>query len=270
MEDDDEMIPELDDKGHLVLSNRGWVHLDPVIWSMSLNLVKLDITYNHLTEIPPQMGDLVLLRELIASFNKIVTIPPELGKLRRLRKLALNNNRIKGLPTEIGNMEMLEELILGENMIEEIPASVARIPSLKVLKMTNNRLRSIPFEIAYVFTLVEFDCGNNPHLETVPAHWRGDTESLLFTCRMYRDFHIQTAELNNANADLSRHAQFIEQDNFLLKEKITEMQLKIDELYRNIPKKVVKRIEADAKRQAEQELLNETEALNKKTRCIIS
>ena len=62
MEDDDEVTPEPDDKGQLILSNRAWVHLDAIIWSYSLKLIKLDISYNHITEIPPQIGEMVLLR----------------------------------------------------------------------------------------------------------------------------------------------------------------------------------------------------------------
>ncbi|RYH22983.1 leucine-rich repeat domain-containing protein [archaeon] len=133
-------------------------------------------------------------RELIASFNKIVTIPAELGKLRRLRKISLNNNRIKALPPELGSIEGLEELHLGENLIEELPMSLSKLTGLKILKMTNNRLRTIPFEIANLFTLEEFDCGNNPHLDTVPARWRGDTESLLFTCRLHRGIALIFAQ----------------------------------------------------------------------------
>jgi Leucine-rich repeat (LRR) protein len=133
-----------------------------------------------------------IYRELIASFNKITRLPVEMGKLRRLRKLYLNNNRIKNLPNEIGSMEMLEEFVVSENMIEELPVSIARIPNLKVLRLTNNRLRFIPYELANILTLEEFDCGNNPNLESVPAKWRGDTDSLLFTCRIHRGMPLYT------------------------------------------------------------------------------
>lgn len=186
MEDDEELTPEPDENGILVLSNRAWVHLDPIIWSYNMKLVRLDVSYNHLTELPVQIGEMVMLRELIASFNKIVLLPPEIGKLRRLKRLVLNNNRIKVLPAEVGNMEMLEDLLLNENLIEDLPTTIAKMTNLRVLKLTSNRLRSLPFEIANILSLEELDCGNNPHLATVPAKWRGDTESLLFTCRLHR------------------------------------------------------------------------------------
>jgi len=34
MEDDDELVPSPDIKGCLDLTNRAWVNLDPVIWTM--------------------------------------------------------------------------------------------------------------------------------------------------------------------------------------------------------------------------------------------
>eukprot|EP01039_Chlorochromonas_danica_P010590 gene10591-11736_t len=270
MEDDEELTPEPDENGILVLSNRAWVHLDPIIWSYNMKLVRLDVSYNHLTELPVQIGEMVMLRELIASFNKITLLPSEIGKLRRLKRLVLNNNRIKILPAEVGNMEMLEDLLLNENLIEDLPTTIAKMTNLRVLKLTSNRLRSLPFEIANILSLEELDCGNNPHLTTVPAKWRGDTESLLFTCRLHRDYNIQMAELNIANGDLSKHAQMVEEDNIILKEKILDMQSRIDELNRNMPKKIVKKMEAAAKRAAEQELLAETQKEERHAnKCII-
>lgn len=103
-----------------------------------------------------------------------------------MRRLLMNSNRIRVLPEEMGNLDMLEELVASENMIEEIPKLISKIPNLKVLKMMSNKLKTIPFELADILTLEIFDCANNPHLDAVPATWRGDTESLLFTCRIHR------------------------------------------------------------------------------------
>jgi hypothetical protein len=80
MEADDDLVPAPDSKGFLDLTNRAWVHLDPHIWTLSVQLVVLDISYNHIHEIPPQIGQLVLLKELRASFNKITSIPDTIGR----------------------------------------------------------------------------------------------------------------------------------------------------------------------------------------------
>lgn len=62
MEDDDDNIPEPDSKGQLILSNRAWVNLDPSIWSLATKIMKLDISYNHIVELPAQIGEMVVLR----------------------------------------------------------------------------------------------------------------------------------------------------------------------------------------------------------------
>jgi len=67
MEADDDLVPQPDNKGALNLTNRAWVNLDPIIWTMSISLVSLDVSYNHIHEIPRQLGELVLLKELRVS-----------------------------------------------------------------------------------------------------------------------------------------------------------------------------------------------------------
>lgn len=121
-----------------------------------------------------------------APFNKIVTIPPEIGRLKRLKKLILNSNRIAILPEEVGRLEGLEELVLSENEIELLPKTISMMAALRVLKLQNNKLKKLPNEIAEVLTLEEIDCTNNKKLEMIPPNWRGDTESILFICRIHR------------------------------------------------------------------------------------
>jgi hypothetical protein len=130
-------------------------------------------------------------RELLASFNKITVVPPQIGKLKRLRRLILNSNKIKHIPDDIGQLDMLEELVLSENNIEDIPVSLSLMSNLKVIKLANNRLKTIPYEIADILTLEEIDCSNNHHLESIPAKWRGDTDSVLFTCRVHRGMRFR-------------------------------------------------------------------------------
>ena len=112
---------------------------------------------------------------------------------------------------------MLEELVLSENLLEEIPNTIATFASLRILKLQNNKLKHIPFELADITTLEELDCSNNESLEMVPKLWRGDTDSVLFVCKIHRDYHIRMEELAKSNDDLSKHSQYLEQDQLLLK-----------------------------------------------------
>lgn len=57
----------------------------------------------------------------------------------------------------------------------------------------------------------------------------------------------------------------------VVQEKVQEMQLRIDELLRNMPKKIIKKMELAAKRAAEQELLAETAQEDRNAnKCVIA
>ena len=196
MEADDDLVPQPDAKGVLDLTNRAWVNLDPTIWTMKITLVVLDLSYNHIHEIPPQLGELVLLKEFRASFNKIAVLPSEVGRLKRLRRLVLNNNRLTSLPHELGRLEQMEDLVVSENLLDSVPATLSLCAVLRVLKLQNNKLRGLPFELADVMTLEDLDCSNNPGLDVVPEKWRGDTLSILFICRVHRDYHTRMEEMS--------------------------------------------------------------------------
>jgi len=108
MEDEDELIPQPDKKGYLALTNRGWMHLDPVIWTMITKIVYLDLSYNNILELPPNIGQMQVLREFKIAFNKLKELPPEIGRIKRLRKLHVQGNKLESLPTEIGRLEVSE------------------------------------------------------------------------------------------------------------------------------------------------------------------
>eukprot|EP01038_Epipyxis_sp_PR26KG_P012055 gene12055-16131_t len=271
MEEDDDFVPEPDAKGSLVISNRAWVTLDPSIWTMSAKLIRLDMSYNHIKAIPPQIGELIMLRELIASFNKIVYVPPEIGKLKRLKKIILNSNRLTSLPDEIGLLENLEEIIVSENSIDVLPSTVSKMSTLKVLKIANNKLKTLPFELADIFTLEELDVGNNPDLDIVPPKWRGDTESVLFMCRVHRDNGVRLNEALSSNENLAKHSQHNAHETLRMKETIADLYAKIEILEKNMPPKTLKKIENEARLLEEMENRAILESGKKKddTCCII-
>lgn len=247
MEDDDDLVPEPDSKGALNLSNRAWINLDPFIWTLSLKLIKLDLSYNHITEIPYQIGEMIMLRELVGSFNKITGIPKEIGRLKRLKKLFLNSNKIKRVPEELALLENLEELHLNENSLEALPVTMEKMVNLRILKLCNNKLRTVPYSLADLLTLEVLDCANNPGLTIVPAAWQGDTESVLFVCRVHLEYAVQMNELHQVNKELAKHSQLMEQDSMVLKEKGAEMLAEIDDLNLHMPLKIRKQLERKKK-----------------------
>lgn len=269
MEEEDELIPKPDFRGFLDLTSRAWVNLDPVLWTMSKTLIVLDISYNRLIAIPPEIGELQLLRELKASFNLITEVPTEIGKLKRLRKLSLNGNRIRTLPAEVGRLEMLEELIVSENQLDEMPHTLSTMAMLRVLKLQNNNLRTIPYELVDVVTLEEIDFSGNESLSMVPKLWQGDTNSVLFVCKVHRDYNFQMSEISSANSDLVKHCQFLEQEQLLMKEQIARFKNEIELLRQALPKSELKQFDARAKIAAENDDEEDLSKKKKSSKCTI-
>lgn len=66
----------------------------------------------RLTELPPEIGNLVNLQSLNLSNNELSNLPPEIGNLNNLVYFNLNNSQLSSLPVEIGNLTNLRELHL--------------------------------------------------------------------------------------------------------------------------------------------------------------
>ena len=88
---------------------------------------------------------------------------------------------------------------------------------MKPRQKLNILSQTLPFEIGEILTLEEVDCANNKELSMLPPAWRGDTESILFVLRIYRDNLARIDELTQANADLTKHSQYLEQEQMVMK-----------------------------------------------------
>ena len=94
--------------------------------------------------IPPELGDLIHLRELDLSENGLTgNIPPELGKLVRLELLDLSGNYLSGpVPAELGNLVVLNSLRLHDNadLSGPLPLSLSSLTRLETLDLTGTGL----------------------------------------------------------------------------------------------------------------------------------
>ena len=66
------------------------------------------------------------------SKNKLETIPPEIGKLKNLKELIIFQNEIAFLPSEIGEVENLEYLDMWGNEIETLPDEIGNLVAFLV------------------------------------------------------------------------------------------------------------------------------------------
>ena len=64
----------------------------------------LDLSFEELTELPSDIGDLTGLSRLDLRGNHLSSLPDEFGNLTALSELNLGGNRFTELPSAIGNL----------------------------------------------------------------------------------------------------------------------------------------------------------------------
>jgi CCR4-NOT transcription complex subunit 6 len=104
----------------LDLGGQGLCALSPVLFKSSyIFLKRLDLVYNNLTSLPPDIGYLKNLEHLDVSFNQLTELPEEIGMLTNLKHLLLFNNHIQTLCYELGFLFKLEMLGIYGNPLEQ-------------------------------------------------------------------------------------------------------------------------------------------------------
>jgi internalin A len=74
------------------------------------------------------------LKVLEINFNVIKSVPPEIGQLRDLNKLGLSGCGLTELPPTIGELSQLQELKLEKNRLSDIPMSITKIKVPYILR----------------------------------------------------------------------------------------------------------------------------------------
>ena len=97
-------------------------------------IIKLDISWNDLTELPDWINECINLQELHCDNNKLKKLPTTLPN--SLQKLHCNHNELKELPTTLPNS--LQYLNCGYNKLKELPTTLPN--SLQYLNCDNNEL----------------------------------------------------------------------------------------------------------------------------------
>ncbi|MBT5224232.1 MAG: hypothetical protein HOM19_02235 [Candidatus Marinimicrobia bacterium] len=116
------------------------------------------------------------LKKLDFSWNDISELPPEIGELNNLESLDVgyNGSWSKGLiiPKEIGNLKKLKSLDLHSCDIDALPVEVCKLPKLETLDVSGNKLNSFSTELwnhPLIFKQGSLDFDDNPVWKSIDS-----------------------------------------------------------------------------------------------------
>ncbi|TMW55781.1 hypothetical protein Poli38472_010663 [Pythium oligandrum] len=219
---DDSLVP--DANGILDLQEKHWVTLDEIVWSFGQSLLVLIVSRNQLVHIPPDVANLVLLRELLVANNRITALPSEIGRCSQLRKLVIHHNRLTELPTELQYCERLEIIDASYNELATIPFELGRLQELRVLNVRHNKLTSLPHTLCDCAKLEEVVCDENPQLQDIPESLRDNTKLVLWICGTMKQHRAEVDELVAINTELERMARLSDEERLQLRQQIATLQ----------------------------------------------
>ncbi|GBF90234.1 hypothetical protein Rsub_03367 [Raphidocelis subcapitata] len=126
-------------------------------------LVSLCLAFNEIEALPGYLvAALPLLEELDVSFNKLTDLPPNIGDWGALRRLAASGNRLGRLPDGVAALASLRAVVVDGNELTELPPSLgASAPRLEVLSARGNRLVAAPAGLAACGCMLELDLSSN-------------------------------------------------------------------------------------------------------------
>jgi len=144
----------------------GLTELPQEVFALADTLEVLNLSGNHLRDLPHQLPLLHKLQVLFASDIDFTTLPEVLGDCPALhvvgfkansiadvpaaalppalRWLTLTDNAIGQLPTELGQRPALQKLMLAGNRLQTLPDSLQNAKRLELLRVSANRLTEVP------------------------------------------------------------------------------------------------------------------------------
>lgn len=189
MEDIDNYEP--DPSGTLMdLKYQGLSVVDPQVLSYT-SLVCLDLSFNLLQSLPDEISLLESLEELHCASNKITALPESIGSIQNLRLIQANNNMMISLPRSIGQLQSLKKLALSDNILTSLPDEIGNCNHLESLLLHNNSLCRLPLSLALLKgkKLSELDVSRNDEQmqTTLPSQIHQDAQSILWILSLQRE-----------------------------------------------------------------------------------
>jgi len=125
------------------------------------SLTKLNLSWNQLTQLLPEITELKGLTNLNLSGNQLTQLSPEIAELKGLTNLNLSGNQLTQLPPKIAELKGLTNLDLSGNQLTQLPPEIAKLKSLTNLDLSGNQLTQLPPRITELKDLKELYLSGN-------------------------------------------------------------------------------------------------------------
>ena len=91
------------------------------------NLTTLNLVFEGLTSLPPEISELKNLTTLNISHNQMTSLPPEIRELKNLTTLNISGNQLTSLPPEISELKNLTQLDISGNQLTSLPPEILKL-----------------------------------------------------------------------------------------------------------------------------------------------
>lgn len=124
-------------------------------------ITTLDLSNQHLTELPDEIGRFSNLRVLTLYGNQLTRLPYPIGELTNLTTLNAGMNQLTQLPDSMRQLRNLITLDLCRNQLTELPDVFDAMPNLRTINLSRNQLRSFPVSFQFLTGLSNLDTRYN-------------------------------------------------------------------------------------------------------------
>lgn len=129
------------------------------------SLNHLQVTgFSSLTSLPPEVGKLGDLLQLILSQNALTEIPCEISTLPKLKHLDISQNKLSSIPDSLYSLHTLQTLVLSHNALTDasFPTPPANaLSSLHHIDLIGNKLTRLPDFIYCSHRIQELKASDN-------------------------------------------------------------------------------------------------------------
>ncbi len=163
----------------------------------------LDLSYNPLTAIPMETGNLELLKELGEWDIGI-------GQLQLLEWLDVSHCNIAEWPLQLDGLSTLQHLNLSHNKLKSVPPTLVNMTGLEVFNVSHNRIENVPSDLYELKALRELHLNNNaltdlPHCSDPPLMVLPAVKHLDISYNNIKVFDDRVGQFPNAETILAQH-----------------------------------------------------------------